>query len=164
MIIYTLELEHGKFYVGRTNRTIECRFAEHMAGKGSLWTREHKPKRVITFFETDNPYDENRTVYEMMEKHGISAVRGGIFLSIKLSAADQKHIRKEIAGARDECFICHSCEHFAASCGLSDIELEPRVFDNPSMPRISVLKAIDISKKTGVYMPDIVARHNGTQR
>ncbi len=42
-IIYVLECESGKYYVGKTDRTIGERFAEHVGGiKCSEWTKIYK--------------------------------------------------------------------------------------------------------------------------
>ena len=46
MIIYVLRLEENKYYVGRTNSLID-RIEAHVMGRGSEWTRQYKPKKLI---------------------------------------------------------------------------------------------------------------------
>ncbi len=159
MNIYTLKLEHGKFYVGRTRRPVDERYAEHIRNHGSAWTRAHKPIAVIDVFQTDDPFDENKTMYHMMEKHGISNVRGGIFLDFKLTAADKKHINREINGARDRCFICEDTDHFASECVFKNIEPLQEALPNPQQ-RMSPTRARAIAERTGASMESIMLAYN----
>ena len=43
--IYILELEDGKYYVGKSIDPIQ-RFEQHASGEGSAWTRKYKPVAV----------------------------------------------------------------------------------------------------------------------
>jgi putative endonuclease len=44
--VYMLECEDGSLYTGSTD-DVERRFQVHLSGKGSKYTRSHKPVRVI---------------------------------------------------------------------------------------------------------------------
>lgn len=46
---YVLSLENGNYYVGITNNFNE-RINQHLSGKGSSWTKKHKPIDVIERF------------------------------------------------------------------------------------------------------------------
>ena len=46
--IYVLELEQGKYYVGKTNHTFQ-RFNQHVTGDGAKWTKEYKVKDLFEF-------------------------------------------------------------------------------------------------------------------
>jgi hypothetical protein len=159
MSIYTLKLEHGKFYVGRTRRPVDERYTEHIRSHGSAWTRVHKPIAIIDMFQTNDPFDENKTVYHMMEKYGIDNVRGGIFLDFKLKTSDWNHIKREINGARDRCFICEDDDHFASECVFRDIEPLPEALPNPQQ-RMSPTKARTIAERTGDRMESIMLKYN----
>tara|TARA_B110001452_G_scaffold266034_2_gene271930 strand:- start:5471 stop:5698 length:228 start_codon:yes stop_codon:yes gene_type:complete len=47
--IYVLECEDGNVYVGKTTRG-KKRLQEHIKGKGSEWTKLHKPKKVMAYY------------------------------------------------------------------------------------------------------------------
>ena len=46
MKVYVLELEHGKYYVGKTTN-VPRRFKQHLSGSSSIWTRMFRPIRII---------------------------------------------------------------------------------------------------------------------
>ena len=73
--IYTLSLEDGKYYVGKTTDPVN-RIVQHYQGIGSKWTEMHRPIDLHAHFEGDD-FDEDKTVKQMMQKHGIDKVRGG---------------------------------------------------------------------------------------
>ena len=75
-MIYILQLEQGKFYVGYTERENGSRFLEHFSGAGSKWTQIYKPIQVIEWMDGDQE-DENRITLELMAKYGWWNVRGG---------------------------------------------------------------------------------------
>ena len=89
MIIYVLKLQHGKYYVGKTNN-FEKRMHQHETGiGGSFWTKLHKPIEVIRKFEIkSNSFnkefiyglEEDKVVKEMMCLYGIDNVRGGSYV------------------------------------------------------------------------------------
>ena len=45
--IYILKLNNNKYYVGKTNRTVNDRYQEHLDGNGSIWTKKYKPQSII---------------------------------------------------------------------------------------------------------------------
>ncbi len=77
--VYTLLLEGGNYYVGFTERPVEQRFEEHVAGKGSYWTKTHKPIEIISYVP-GNMLDENEITYRLMKEYGYEKVRGGIYV------------------------------------------------------------------------------------
>lgn len=114
MIVYTLQLENGKYYVGRTHN-FQRRYQEHLDGHGSTWTSRYTPISCMKTFETDDSFDENKIVKQMMNQYGIDNVRGGSYSMIRLSANDISTIKKEIADAIGLCFICNG-NHYANVC------------------------------------------------
>jgi cellular nucleic acid-binding protein len=82
--IYVLECEHGKFYVGSTlNR--RQRIDQHFESSrgGSVWTKQHRPIRVIEFYRRV-PYRyrlglESQITAKYMWERGVNNVRGSQF-------------------------------------------------------------------------------------
>ena len=64
--IYILKLVDDCFYVGKTNN-MEERFFQHTSGKGSLWTKIHRPIKIEKTFEGDI-FDEDKTVKHVSDK------------------------------------------------------------------------------------------------
>jgi predicted GIY-YIG superfamily endonuclease len=86
--IYCLRLEKGYFYIGQTTN-LERRFAMHMSGKGSAWTRIHKPIEIIeTIYvegisESDAVDLEDKMTFRYADKHTVRKVRGGRHCRVK---------------------------------------------------------------------------------
>ncbi len=82
--LYTLKLEHGKYYVGITSQTPEKRFLQHKNRfLAASWTKKYPPIRII---QTKNlghvrkehaEHSENKIAREYIKKYGIDNVRGG---------------------------------------------------------------------------------------
>ena len=82
--VYVLECEGGKYYVGST-QNFQRRLSEHKRGRGSKWTRRHKPvrvlrrhKRIPTKFLLGM---ESKVTAECMLEFGVNNVRGSYFCS-----------------------------------------------------------------------------------
>lgn len=114
MYVYILKLEHGKYYVGRTN-DVQKRVEDHKAGRGSEWTRKYKMLSLIRYEKVDSPFYEDMWVKEMMHKHGINNVRGGSYSQIWLPKNQYMCLQQELNGAMDKCFQCGG-DHFAKDC------------------------------------------------
>src|SRR5665647_3303932 len=93
--IYILKLEDSKYYVGRTTN-IDIRMTNHFANDGSYWTQKYKPIKIKMVYENCSKYDEDKYTLLMMEKYGISNVRGGSFTRFKLSYEELLIINKMI--------------------------------------------------------------------
>ena len=113
--IYILTLESGKYYVGKSNTVME-RYQQHVSGEGSVWTRLYKPTGILKIIEKAGPFDEDKFTKEMMAIHGIDNVRGGIYTTEKISAANCSTLQREIWAAQDCCLICGKKGHFANEC------------------------------------------------
>lgn len=98
--IYILELEHGCFYVGQTNR-IKTRMRTHEEGLGSRWTKLHKPVATVMQLQLDtgSPVDamahENYWTWHTMRQHGWQRVRGGDFCH-----PNEKRLRRDLVDAK----------------------------------------------------------------
>jgi hypothetical protein len=93
VFIYALQLEQGKYYVGKTNNP-EIRLESHFISNGSEWTKKYKPVKVLEVIPNCNDYDEDKYTRIYMDKYGIENVRGGSFVSVKLekSTIDILHL------------------------------------------------------------------------
>ena len=58
--IYTLLLEQGKYYIGKTNNP-QFRLENHFHSNGSEWTSLYKPIRVLELKSNCDDYDEDKT-------------------------------------------------------------------------------------------------------
>ena len=49
VFIYILQLEQGKYYIGKTNNP-QFRLESHINSNGSEWTKIYKPLKMIELF------------------------------------------------------------------------------------------------------------------
>jgi predicted GIY-YIG superfamily endonuclease len=112
--IYTLELENGKWYVGKSENAIK-RFEDHVNGEGSLWTTLHKPKRIYEIVQ-GTAFDEDKVTKQLMAKHGIDNVRGGTYIMPILPNDQKQFLTNEINMAQDKCLMCGVSGHFIKDC------------------------------------------------
>ena len=76
LFVYHLRLEGDYHYVGIT-KNLNQRWTQHTRGKGSKWTKLHRPIIITNFWVGSQELENNKT-YELMDKYGIDKVRGGI--------------------------------------------------------------------------------------
>jgi len=115
-IVYALELVNGKYYVGKTVN-VERRYRDHVNGhRSSAWTMKYKPVKILETIPYAHNLDEDRLTVEYMMKYGIENVRGGPYVSVKLSQDTMDHITKRIRMAYDLCMKCGGKDHFGAHC------------------------------------------------
>jgi hypothetical protein len=123
VFIYTLQLEQGKYYVGKTANP-SFRLEQHFASSGAAWTKKYKPISVLELIPDCDNYDEDKHTIKCMEKYGINNVRGGSFCEIKLSDNNIITLNQMINSVTDKCYICGKYDHFANNCKAASIKKE----------------------------------------
>jgi len=113
--IYILKLQHGKYYIGKTDN-LEQRNQQHINGTASSWTKKHPPISVEQIISNCSDFDEDKYTKEYMHKFGIDNVRGGSYVTEELDEVQQYSIQKEIWAAKNLCTQCGRDGHFVKSC------------------------------------------------
>jgi hypothetical protein len=116
--VYVLKLEGGRYYVGKSDNVMK-RYEEHLNGAGSSWTARYPPLSLIKTIEGVGPFEEDKTVKEYMGLYGIDKVRGGTYVTEKLTDAQRSVLNQEIWASQDRCTRCGSSGHWISSCRLA---------------------------------------------
>jgi len=123
--IYTLKLEQGKYYIGRTKQP-KHRILHHFTDNGSEWTKKYKPISVVSQIKGDE-FDEEKYTLIAMDKYGVENVRGGSYCKVKLTNNDIEKAQQTIYSIKDKCYKCGKKGHFVKNCGKEPIVCD----DNP---------------------------------
>lgn len=113
--LYILQLQHGCFYVGKSDNPTK-RFTQHKNGRGSAWTRLHKPIRMVKKMKMTSTLQEDQITEEWMKKKGIDKVRGGMYCQIELPGHVEETLTTKLLHASNACLRCGSSEHFVRQC------------------------------------------------
>jgi hypothetical protein len=125
--IYTLKLEQGKYYIGRTTQP-KHRILNHFTDNGSEWTKKYKPISVVSQIKGDE-FDEEKYTLIAMDKYGVENVRGGSYCKVKLTNNDIEKAQQTIYSITDKCYKCGKKGHFVKNCGKETIVCD----DNPEL-------------------------------
>ena len=138
--IYVLALEQGKYYIGKTYKTIQERYAEHTSGYGSGWTKRYKVLGLVEAHENCSDYDEDKYTKIYMGKYGIENVRGGAYCRINMPCNQIKLLKREIYNAENKCLECGSMKHYVNRC--PDFVEETSIYKAKKTHSISYLECI----------------------
>jgi predicted GIY-YIG superfamily endonuclease len=116
--LYILQLEGGKYYVGKTASPSD-RYKQHLAGTGAAWTKKFKPTKMIEVRTLKDAHDETNTTKDLMKKHGVDNVRGGAYTTISLDDATKTVLEREVRSSTDVCYKCGLGGHFVKQCPIT---------------------------------------------
>jgi hypothetical protein len=115
MVIYIIELENSKYYVGKSDNH-NLRIENHNNNLGSEWTKLYKPVRTIDVIHNVNDFDEDKYTLATMRTYGIDNVRGGSFSQCVLTDPVRDIINTMLRTDKDLCYVCGGSGHFANQC------------------------------------------------
>jgi hypothetical protein len=127
--VYVLSLENNKFYVGISSN-VQRRWLQHKEGVGALWTRLHKPIKIVTVSRNASSFEEDKLTKLYMSTYGIQNVRGGSYVSITLSNDEIRAIKKELLFASNRCIRCEAVGHYVKNCSAPSTPTS----SSPSLP------------------------------
>jgi len=115
VFIYALQLQQGKYYIGKTNNP-EYRIEQHYQSGGAEWTNKYPALNVIEIIPNCDDYDEDKYTRKYMDKYGVDNVRGGSFCEVVLDEPSMKILEKMSKHSQNKCFTCGIIGHFAKEC------------------------------------------------
>ena len=113
--IYILQLEQGKYYIGKTSNP-DFRIEQHFQCGGAIWTKKYKPLNALEIIPDCDDYDEDKYTRIYMDKYGIDNVRGGSFCEVILDESTIQLLEKMSKTTQNRCFTCGIFGHFAKEC------------------------------------------------
>ena len=152
--IYILQLEKGKYYVGKTTNP-QFRLEQHFNSSGSQYTKKYTPQKVLEIIPNCDNFDEDKYTLKYMEQYGINNVRGGAFCKLKLDKDNLSTIKKMINGSSDKCYICGETGHFANNCKQDDDNILEEFFITKKKIKKNTC---DICEREGHYAADCYAK------
>lgn len=114
VFIYILQLEEGKYYVGKSNNP-EVRIEDHFSENGAEWTKKYKPLSVVKVIPDCDDYDEDKYTVQSMGDYGIDNVRGGSFCQTDLTDQNWSTLVHMIHRATNRCYNCGG-GHYIKDC------------------------------------------------
>ena len=146
--LYTLQLQSGKYYVGKSDDP-DTRYLAHKSGNGAIWTKIHKPLKIIEIRELKGEHDETNTTKDLMKKYGVDNVRGGAYTQSVLDDATKAVLEREILGNTDKCYKCGEAGHFANRCSkkVEVVEVEVWGCDHCDKTFTSMARALSHERR-----------------
>ena len=73
--VYVLKCQHNTFYVGFT-RNLKSRLKQHFSGSGAVFTKRHKPLKLLLKHKANSERDEFETWLGFVVLYGLTRVGG----------------------------------------------------------------------------------------
>lgn len=115
--VYVLRLRGSRYYVG-SSADIDARVAAHRAGLGAAFTRAYAVEAEVdpaTYIADTESWERAETLHRM-RANGISAVRGWMWTTVRLSPAQRRAARDQIRERYSACRRCGKLGHFVGAC------------------------------------------------
>ena len=77
-LVYVLKCEDDCWYIG-VSSNLNARLAQHFHGTGAVWTRKHKPIKLIEV-HVGGENKENEITEKYIEKYTLDKVSGGKYV------------------------------------------------------------------------------------
>ena len=117
--IYVLKLKQRKYYVGKTDHTLQ-RFNQHMRKNGAKWTKKYPVVDLYDFHPRMKASDENRITREMMRKFGVANVRGGSWTKVNMTKSEiarlEAKLNQKKSVSTKKCTRCGRDSHTKSKC------------------------------------------------
>jgi predicted GIY-YIG superfamily endonuclease len=115
--VYVLRLAGGKYYVG-SSMDIDKRIESHRSGAGAAFTRANAVEEEVepaTRVSDVESWERAETLHRM-RTHGVDAVRGWMWTTVRLSATQRRSVREQLRERYSTCRACGEAGHFVAEC------------------------------------------------
>ena len=154
--IYVLELKHNKYYVGKTDHTLQ-RFNQHMRKNGAKWTKKYPVIDLYDFHPRMKSSDENRITREMMRKFGVANVRGGSWTKVNMTKDEIRRLESKLkhkpSVSTKSCTRCGRDSHTKAKCYARTHKNGSRLRSKTTISRDSYAKLLqqqELAKKSQI--------------
>ena len=117
--VYVLQLEQGRYYVGKTSRAVGLRIQEHFSSPKPAWIRAYRPIAAVTpmtFLPADLESWERAETLERMWVHGATRVRGWQYTRLNLTSTEKSQIVMELCERKNLCRKCGNAGHMYSNC------------------------------------------------
>ena len=114
--VYVLELDDGRYYVGKSHR-VEERLRQHAEGAGAACAKGYL-RRVPPLTPRADDFEawERAETLARMRRHGIGRVRGWMYTAPELGDAMREHAYQQVCERFDLCLRCGREGHFVTDC------------------------------------------------
>ena len=131
-VLYVLELENNKFYLGLTDKNINTVYDEHVNGTICEWTKTYKPINIDRIMKDCDQFDLNIYTIEYMLKYEIENVRSDMYKKQKLTRDELVHFQKTVCSYTPSlCIRCGRNSHIFKDC-YAHYDVNGKVIDSDS--------------------------------
>ena len=131
-VLYVLELENNKFYLGLTDKNINTVYDEHVNGTICEWTKIYKPINIDRIMKDCDQFDLNIYTIEYMLKYEIENVRSDTYKKQKLTRDELVHFQKTVCSYTPSvCIRCGRNSHIFKDC-YANYDVNNKAIDSDS--------------------------------